>query len=88
MSTSLKYKWNSNTDGAYKLFAVHIASSTVLIETHYRPKKGITVVMTTPLDLDDNDDGDEVDVRPTKEKLSGVHVIKLKVSGGKIYISY
>ena len=71
-----------------KTLASYAKSATSSVETHYRPRKGITIVMTTPLDLDDNDDGDEVDVRPTKEKLNGVHVIKLKVSGGKIYISY
>ena len=44
--------------------------------------------MTTPVDLDDNDDGDDVDLRPTREKVSGIHMIQLKVSGGKINMSY
>ena len=44
--------------------------------------------MTTPVDLDDTDDGDDVDIRPTREKLSGVRVIQLKVSGGKVIIGY
>ena len=34
--------------------------------------------MTTPVDLDDNNDGDDVDLRPTREK----------VSGGEINMSY
>ena len=71
-----------------KTLASYTKAATSTVETHYRPKKGVTVVMTTPIDLDDNDDGDEVDLRATKEKLSGIHLIKLKVSGVKVVVLY
>ncbi len=44
--------------------------------------------MTTPLDLDDADDGDEVDLRTTKEKLAGVRVIKIRTDNGKVIVGY
>ena len=71
-----------------KTLASYTKTTTSTVETHYRLKKGITAVMTTPLDLDDNDDGDGIDLRATRENLSGVHMIQLKVSGGKITVSY
>ena len=45
-------------------------------------------MMTTPIDLDDTDDGDEVDLRATKEKLVGVRVIKIRADNGRVNVSY
>ena len=87
----LSYKWNilnTGTSTTIKTLASYTKSATSSVETHYRPKKNQTIVMTTPVDLDDTDDGDDVDIRPTREKLSGVRVIQLKVSGGKVIIGY
>ena len=44
--------------------------------------------MTIPRDLDDSDDGDDVDLRPTREKLQGAHIIKLRIVNGKSVVSY
>ena len=72
-----------------KTLASYTKSATSSVETHYRLKKNLTVVMTIPIDLDDNDDGDEVDLRAAKEKLSGVHLIKLIINSiGKVKIDY
>lgn len=88
----LTYKWNILTSGtsvSIKTLASFSKTSTLSVETHYRPKKGITAIMTKPIDLDDNDvDGDEFDLRSIKEKLAGVHLIKLKIIGIKSYLSY
>lgn len=87
-SISLKYKWNTNTDGTYKLFAAHIASSTVLIETHFRPKENQTILMTTPIDMDDSDTDDSADARATKTSLPGMIVEGLVTNRGKINVWY
>ena len=71
-----------------KTLASYTKTTTSTVETHFRPKKSVTIVMTTPVDLDDNDDGDGIDLRATRENLSGVHLIQLKVSGGEITVSY
>lgn len=87
----LTYKWNilnTGTSTSIKTLASYTKLGTSTIETHYRPKKGITAVMTSPVDLEDNDDGDDVDSRATKEKLQGVHIIKLRVTGNKLSVSY
>ena len=86
----LTYKWTigGKKEPAFKPLASYVKTENSAVETHYRPKINVTTVMTKPVDLDDNDDGDEFDLRPTKEKLSGVHLIELKVEGGMIKVSY
>ena len=44
--------------------------------------------MTTPVDLDENGDGDDVDLRPTREKVSGIHMIQLTTNKKKMEVSY
>ncbi len=87
----LTYKWNILTTGtstSVKTLASFSKTATSSVESHYRLKKGLTVIMTSPIDLDDSDDGDDVDLRAIKEKLSGIHIIKMSISGGKSYLSY
>ncbi len=89
---TLKYKWNTKQDGTYKLFASTFATSTVVIESHYRPKKNLTMIMQKPIDLSDNEsdveEGDEVDNRPVKTKLSGFVIPSLVTKHGKINVNY
>jgi pimeloyl-ACP methyl ester carboxylesterase len=87
----LTYKWNTEKkkEQTFKTLASYVETNNTAIETHYRPKKNQTVVMTKPQDLnDDEDDKDDVDTRPTKEKLAGIHLIELKVEGGIIKAGY
>ncbi len=74
---TLKYKWNTKPDGTYKLFVTYFATSTMVIKSHYRPKKNITVIMQKPVDDESNIDGD-VDTRPLKTKLLGL-ILRIKV---------
>jgi len=64
----------------------------IVIESHYRPKKNITVIMQKPIDIDDSDndaeEGEEVDNRPVKTKLSGFILPILKTNQGKINVTY
>ena len=85
----LTYKWNMPVGTTtFKTLASFTRTATSSTETHYRPKKNLTVIMTTPIDLNDTDDGDDIDVRPTKQKLVGIRVIKLTTERGIIMVSY
>jgi len=85
---TLKYKWTTKPDGSYKMFASTFATSTVLIESHYRPKKNQTLIMSTPIDLDDTDTDDDADMRPIKTKLQGFVIPSLVTKRGKINVNY
>jgi len=85
---TLRYKWNTKPDGTYKLFATYFATSTMVTETHYRPKKNITVIMQKPFDDDDSDTDDDVDNRPIKTKLQGFIIPSIITKRGAITVSY
>ncbi len=44
--------------------------------------------MNKPIELDDDENDDEVDVRPIKTKLSGFIVPSIVTRQGKITVSY
>ena len=78
-----------NKKGGYTTFAAHLKTATTILESHYRPKKDVTILMTKPTDLDDSeDDGDNVDARPIKQKLPGMVIPGLQTNHGSIVISY
>ncbi len=88
-NATLKYKWNNNKkDGAYKMFVSHIRTASKILESHYRPKKDLTIIMTKPQDLDDNDEDDDCDKRPVKEKISGMVVSELVTNQGEVSVNY
>ena len=87
-SASLGYKWSTNIDGTYKMFATTISSSTAIIETHFRPKANVTIIMKTPIDMGDSDMDDDADWRPIKATLSGMVVVGLQTNNGSISASY
>jgi len=64
----------------------------MVIESHWRPKKNITVIMQKPIDMDESDndaeEGGEVDTRPVKTKLLGFIVPSIITKSGKINVSY
>jgi hypothetical protein len=70
------------------MFASYIQIASTSTESHWRPKKNQTIVMTKPTDLDDEDGDDEVDGRATKIKLPGFVVPYLTTKQGKIIINY
>lgn len=88
-NTTLKYKWNTNKkDGAYKIFASHIHTASKILESHYRPKKNVTIIMTKPQELNDSDEDDDCDKRPVREKLSGMIIPWLITNQGNISVNY
>jgi len=69
---TLKYKWKTDNAGAYSMFASFEKIATSSLESHFRPKKGQTVIMQMPQDLDDSDNDDACDSRPAKLTLPGM----------------
>ena len=59
-----------------------------MIESHFRPKKNITVIMQKPVEDDGADTDDEVDNRPIKTKLSGFVIPSITTKNTKINITY
>lgn len=86
--TVLSYKWNTNKKGQYSTFATYLKTALSTIEAHYRPKKNKTVIMTKPVELDDQEDDDESDTRPTKQTLPGMVVPYLTTKEGSVKIIY
>jgi len=86
--TALKYKWANKPDGSYRMFVSHLQTSATTTESHYRPKKNITIIMTKPVDLDDDEDDDESDTRPTKQKLPGFIIPALVTERGVVKVDY
>ena len=86
--TSVSYKWRTDKNGLYKLFASHIKTSATSTESHYRPKKDLTVIMTKPADLDDDDIDDDVDSRPAKQKLLGMIIPSAVTGRGRVLVTY
>ncbi len=88
-STTLKYKWATTTPATtFKMFATYLTSTSSKVEAHYRPKKGVTIIMTTPVDFDDADTDDNVDLLPVRERLTGMVVPKITTNKGSIKITY
>jgi hypothetical protein len=88
--TVARYNWNTGKKGvAYAMFATHLRTASIAVESHYRPKKNITIIMTKPQELDDsNDDDNDIDNRPVKQKLSGMVIPALVTKQGAIEVKY
>jgi hypothetical protein len=88
-NTNLKYKWQlNNPTSSYKMLASYLQTTATTTESHWRPKKNQTILMSKPTDLDEEDADDNSDTRPTKTKLYGFVVPYLTTQKGKIIISY
>lgn len=87
-NTNVSYKWRLSKDNSYKLFASFIRTTSTSTESHYRPKKNQTIVMTRPVDLDDTDEDDSADNRPTRQVLLGMVVPYARLQKGKVIIGY
>ncbi len=86
--TSFTYKWRTNSDGLYMLFASYIQTASSTIESHYRPVKNKTVLMSKTKELDDSDDDSPVDIRPTKQIVPGMVIPYIKTKKGSLIVGY
>lgn len=87
-TTTMKYKWNINKKGEYSMFAAYIKTGSTTLESHYRPRKNQTVIMTGSTDFDDSDSDDGCDNRSVKMKLQGLVIPGVQTSSGSINIVY
>ncbi len=70
------------------MFASYLTTSSTSTEAHYRPKKSATIIMSTPVDLDESDADDGIDVRSTKVKLTGMVIPYLQTVKGQMNVGY
>lgn len=88
LNTFVKYKWNIATSSSYSMFASYLQTTSTSTESHFRPKKNVTIVMSKPIDLDDGDTDDDVDARSTRLKLTGLVIPSVSTNQGKISVTY
>ena len=87
-STALSYKWRTNKNNVYQVFTSHARTASSALESHYRPKKNVTVIMTKPQELDDREDDDDSDKRAVKQTLPGMVVPYMMTKQGSVIINY
>jgi len=85
---TLQYKWQIDRKGQFIQMASHIQSDTIIVESHYLPKKNQTWLMEKPRDLADDTSDDNSEQRPTRTKLAGMIIPTLNTELGKIKINY
>jgi len=88
--TMAKYNWSLNRkDATYSMFATHLRTASSTIESHYRSKQNVTMIMTRPQELDDDrDDDNDADRRAIRQKLAGLVVPALVTRQGVVEIKY
>ncbi|MEK7584045.1 MAG: hypothetical protein AAB490_02280, partial [Patescibacteria group bacterium] len=84
----ISYKWRIGKNGQYKLFASYIRTAATGTESHYRPKKNKTIIMTKPIELDDTEDDEDADKKPIKQILPGMVIPSITTHAGSILVDY
>ncbi len=86
---SLQYKWVYNAKkGKYQLFASSLKTTDRAIESHYRPKQDVTIIMEKPQGMDDRDEDIDAERRRVKEKLPGMAVPYVETVRGMVNVKY
>lgn len=86
--TLLQYKWQSDRENRYHLFAAQLKIDSTDIESHYIPKKNETWIMERPRELADDDNDDDSEHRPIRTKLSGMVIPSMMTEKGMMRIIY
>ena len=88
-NTKLKYIWIfDKKKEKYRMFATNLRTSSDAVESHYRSKQDITIIMSKPQELDDSDDDSSADKRLIREKLSGLVIPEFVTNQGVVSIKY
>jgi hypothetical protein len=88
-NAEIEYKWSYNEKKkVFQMLACNASASGETVESHFRPKKNLTILMQKPQELDDRDEDDDVDKRAKKQELPGMVVLGLETEKGKIKITY
>ena len=87
--SGLQYKWMLNwMRSKYLLFASHISTKSISVESHYIPSKNQTWLMEKPKELTDDDNDDNAQQRPVWKRLSGMVIPNITTEKGNIKINY
>ncbi len=84
----LRYKWKRDTKQQYTRLATSLRTSGDWIETHYVLAKDQTRVMRFARDIVDDENDDQADHRPIREKLPGRVIPGILTQSGKVHIVY
>lgn len=85
--TNLKYQWQmQKRKNVYAMFVSHLRSGSDRLESQYRPKQNVTVIMQKPKESDDEDDEHKNDDRPVRETLPGMVMPYLQTNQGRVTI--
>ncbi len=84
---SVSYKWRIS-GSLYRLLASYMRNATTSLESHYRPNKSKTIIMTKPVELTDADTDDDSDMRPIRQTLSGIVLPFMVTQRGSLLINY
>ena len=88
-NTKLKYIWIfDKKKEKYRMFATNLRTSSDAVESHYRSKQDITIIMSKPQELDDSDDDSSADKRLIREKLAGLVIPEFVTKQGVVSIKY
>jgi len=85
----LQYKWMQNwRKNKYQLFASHLGTSSMSIESHYFSSKNQTWLMEKPTEIADDDDNDNAERRPVWKKMPGMIIPSIITEKGILKINY
>ncbi len=88
-SATLRYKWVYNTKkGKYQMLASSLKAGDKTVESHYRPKQNITIIMSRAEEIDDRDEDDDADRRAVKERLPGMVILGIETEKSHLKIKY
>lgn len=88
-NTKLRYLWIYDGKKAkYQMFATNLRTPSDMVESHYQPKQDVTIIMSKPQELKENEDDSYADKRPIKQKLSGLVIPEFVTKQGVVSIKY
>lgn len=86
-NSGIQYKWQKDWRNKYFLFASHLFTQDMSVESHFLPKRNETWLMEKPRELADDGD-DERERRPLRKKIPGMVVPHLTTLRGTLQIGY
>jgi len=87
--TGLQYSWMlQKKTGTYAMFSGYARTASGTVESHYRPKQDMTLIMSKPQEIGDDTTDDISDSRPIRQRVQGMTIIGLKTESGKIVVKY
>ncbi|HBI33718.1 MAG TPA: hypothetical protein DEA43_00195 [Candidatus Moranbacteria bacterium] len=86
---NLQYKWLQDwRRKKFLLFASHLSTESMSLESHYFPNKNQTWFMEKPNEIGDDDRDDNADRRPVWKKMTGMIIPSILTEKGIIKINY